>query len=224
MIYNVRRRLRFFFARNLPRRYSRKTPRTVTAAAVLVITVSITLNTFFTRTLPVIKALAIVETNEYVVAVMKRVVEREINSGGLIYSELMALEKDENGAVAAIITDMAKVNALQSQISALVAEEITNAPHKDLYVPLGDALGTTLFSWRGPKLPVNMKSVSNVTTQLAGEFEVSGFNQIRHRLALTITADIVIHVPFGRTSAVVTSTVPIAEAVIIGSIPNIYNN
>ena len=193
------------------------------AAAALVI-LFIALNIFFVRVGPVIGALAIVEAREYVVTVINHAVEEEITSGILIYSEFVTLEKSESGAVTALITDMAKVNVLQSRISTLVATRIVNVLHKDLSVPLGDALGAVLFSWRGPKLPIRMESVSNVTTQFVNEFESGGINQTRHKLALTITTDIVILVPGGRTAAVVTSTVPIAETVIVGNVPNIYTN
>ena len=210
----------------LPRRYARAKPRArfmaiSAAAAVLFI---IALNIFFARVGPVIETLAIVEAREYVVTVINRVVEEEITSGSLIYSEFVTLEKNDSGSVTALITDMAKVNVLQSRISTLVATGIVNVLHKDLNIPLGDALGAALFSWRGPKLPVRMESVSNVTTQFVNEFESSGINQTRHRLALTITTDITILVPGGRTAAEVTSTIPIAETVIVGNVPNIYTN
>ena len=229
MASHAMRRLHAWVAMNVSRRHShggaRNTAvRFAAVAAAALVMLFIALNIFFVRVGPVIEALAIIEAREYVVTVINRAVEEEITSGSLIYSEFVTLEKSENGSVTALITDMAKVNVLQSRISTLVATRIVNVLHKDLSVPLGDALGAALFSWRGPGLPIRMESVSNVTTLFVNEFESGGINQTRHRLALTITTDIVILVPGGRTTAVVTSTVPIAETVIVGSVPNIYTN
>ena len=220
------RRLRIWAAMNIPRRYPRAKPRAgiVVIAAAVVILFIIAVNIFFARVEPVIKALAIATAREYVVTVINRVVEEEITSGSLIYGEFVTLEKNDSGSVTALITDMARVNVLQSRISTLVATSIVNVLHRDLNIPLGDAFGAAFFSWRGPKLPIRMESVSNVTTLFVNEFESSGINQTRHRLALAITTDIVILVPGGRTTAEVTSTVPIAETVIVGSVPNIYTN
>ena len=226
MVYGAMWRIKARIAMGLPRRHMRGKPRVRVAviATVLPILIIIALSIFFARAGPVIEALAIVEAREYVATVINRVVEEEITSGSLVYSEFVTLEKNDNGSVTALITDMAKVNVLQSRISTLVATNIVNVLHKDLSVPLGDAFGAALFSWRGPKLPIRMESVSNVTTQFVNEFESSGINQTRHRLALTITTDIVILVPGGRTTAVVISSVPIAETVIVGNVPNIYTN
>ena len=191
-------------------------------ALVLALLITIALNIFYARVKPVIEALAIVEAREYVIRVMNGVVEEEITSGGLVYNEFVTLEKNTSGSVTALITDMAKVNVLQARISTLVATNIVNMLNRDMRIYMGDALGAAFFTWRGPKIPVRMESVANVTTQFVNDFESSGINQTRHKIALTITTDIVILIPGGRTTATVTSTVPIAETVIVGNVPNIY--
>lgn len=230
------RRFRAWASVNLPKIQStgRRTPsysRTPGSAAVariavvvlvLAIILVIIFNVFYARVKPIIEALAVVEAREYVITVINSTVEEEITSGNLIYSEFVTLEKDSSGSVTALITDMAKVNILQARISTLAATNIVNQLNKELKIPIGDALGAAFFSWRGPEITARMESVANVVTQFVNEFESSGINQTRHKLALTISTDIVILIPGGRTTASVTTTVPIAETVIVGNVPNIY--
>lgn len=234
---SVSRRLRAWAAVNLrapvisPRTNSRRRApggarssavRVAAAVLIVALVLVIVFNIFYARVKPLIEALAVVEAREYVITVINDVVENEITSGDQIYSEFVTLEKNSSGSITALITDMAKVNILQSRISSLVATNIVNQLNAELKIPIGDALGAAFFSWRGPSITARMESVANVATQFVNEFESSGINQTRHRIALTITTDIVILIPGGRTTATVTSTVPIAETVIVGNVPNIY--
>lgn len=184
----------------------------------------ITLNIVLIRIKPVLSALAKAEAREYVVLAINEAVEQEILSGSLSYSEFVSFEKDSNGGITALVTDMARINLLQSRISNLAATNVVNILSTDMSVPLGDALGGVFFSMKWPRIPVRMESVTDVKTQFINDFESAGINQTRHRLSLTITADIVVLFPGGQTTAVVESTVTIAETVIVGNVPNIYTN
>ena len=174
-------------------------------------------NTYSARLLPKIKAHVINKAREYAVSVINTVVEREITSGYLIYSELVTFVKTENGAVTAIITDTARVSACETRVTALAEQCLKNAPRKALSIPLGEVTNIALFSRL--RLPVHRKTVTNVTAQIKSELEPSGAFITRHKLALIITAEIILQVPGGSATAEVTSLIPIAEAVIFGNAP-----
>jgi sporulation protein YunB len=171
---------------------------------------------------PIVTELARAEAREYAVRAINAAVEDEISSGKLRYSELVTLEKDGSGAVTALVTDMTKINLLQSRVSNKVAENIVNLISTEMYVPLGDAFGWVLLSGRGPKIPIKVESVTDVRAKLVNDFDSGGINQTRHRITLSITADIAILIPGSRANAAVSSDVAIAETIIVGGVPNVY--
>jgi sporulation protein YunB len=179
---------------------------------------------FVARVKPIVAVLAKAEAREYVVRAINDAVETEVSGGKLRYGELVTLEKDSNGAITALVTDMAKINVLQSRISNQVATNIVNVISSKMSVPIGDAVGGILFAGRGPRVPIKVESVTDVRTQFVNDFSSGGINQTRHKITLSVTADIVILIPGGRTGAVVTSDVAVAETVIVGNVPNVYAN
>jgi sporulation protein YunB len=187
------------------------------AAAICVVAAA-----FVSRVRPIMEELAKAQSREYVLRAINDAMGDEIIAGGLRYSELVTLEKDETGAVTALVTDMAKINILQSRVSSRVAENIAGLFSADMSVPLGDAFGGVLFSGRGPKIPIRVESVTDVRARLMNDFDSEGINQTRHRITLSIAADIAVLIPGGKTRAEVTSDVAIAETVIVGGVPDVY--
>jgi sporulation protein YunB len=194
------------------------------AVLLIAVLISVVGAVFVARVKPIVAVLAKAEAREYVVRAINDAVETEVSGGKLRYGELVTLEKDSNGAITALVTDMAKINVLQSRISNQVATNIVNVISSKMSVPLGDAVGGILFAGRGPRVPIKVESVTDVRTQFVNDFSSGGINQTRHKITLSVTADIVILIPGGRTSAVVASDVAVAETVIVGNVPNVYAN
>jgi len=198
--------------------------RFITACGVFVVIAALILTIFFARVRPIVTVLAKAEAREYVARAIYNAVEAEITAGNLRYDELVRLEKDSGGAICALVTDMAQINVVQSRLSNAVAVGIVNMMSAELAVPLGDVMGGLIFSGRGPQIPIRIDSVTDVTTELLNDFSSGGINQTRHKITLAISAEIVILVPGGRTSAAVATEFAIAETIIVGNVPNIYAN
>ncbi|MDR0839392.1 MAG: sporulation protein YunB [Oscillospiraceae bacterium] len=216
--------LRRFGARLRVHRLRAPSSRITVAVLLIAVLISVVGAVFVARVKPIVAVLAKAEAREYVVRAINDAVETEVSGGKLRYGELVTLEKDSNGAITALVTDMAKINVLQSRISNQVATNIVNVISSKMSVPLGDAVGGILFAGRGPRVPIKVESVTDVRTQFVNDFSSGGINQTRHKITLSVTADIVILIPGGRTSAVVASDVAVAETVIVGNVPNVYAN
>ena len=83
-------------------------------------------------------------------------------------------------------------------------------------------IGGTVFSGRGPGIPVRIVSVSNVTADFTNEFSSAGINQTRHQIILNIKVDIDMLIPGGTLQDTVTTSMVIAETVIVGTVPGTY--
>jgi len=177
---------------------------------------------FFSRVRPIVAVLAKAEAREYVLHAINDAVEAELATGSLRYNELVSLEKDASGAITALITDMAQINLLQSRVSNGVAVNIVNVMSTDLAIPLGNVVGGIVFSGRGPRVPIRVESVTDISTEVRNDFSSSGINQTRHKITLAISAEIVILIPGGKTEATVATELAIAETIIVGTVPNVY--
>ena len=91
-------------------------------------------------------------------------------------------------------------------------------------MPLGAALGLTLFAGSGPRIPISIVPVGTVQTDFETEFEACGINQTRHEISLEATTTMRIVIPTGTDTIQVTSTIPIAESIIVGTVPESYVN
>ena len=87
-----------------------------------------------------------------------------------------------------------------------------------------NALGISLFSGMGPDIRVSVVPVGSVTTRFVTKFESAGINQTRHEISLEATTTMRIVIPTGTDTIQVTSTIPIAESIIVGTVPESYVN
>ena len=153
-------------------------------------------------------------TNEQATNVMK-----EYN-----YQDLFSIEKDSNGNVAMIKSNVFPVNEIISNIALKIQKEIDNEGRDNVKIALGTFTGIDILSGRGPNVNVRVASIGNVETDLKSEFSAQGINQTLHRVYLQVKCQVSILTPFSNTEEDITNQVLIAENVIVGEIPSTYYN
>ena len=67
-----------------------------------------------------------------------------------------------------------------------------------------------------------MLPIGAVSTYFETEFETAGINQTRHKIFLTLETSVSLIVPADSRMVQVTSTVPIAESIIVGQVPDSF--
>ncbi|HHT17894.1 MAG TPA: sporulation protein YunB [Papillibacter sp.] len=174
---------------------------------------------------PIVLQLAKSKVNETVLRTINTVIDREISRGAVEYSRLITLQKDINGNITALETNMASVNRLQTQISQGIVDELENAIISELRIPIGSAIGGELFSGRGPRMTVKILSVTYIRTKLENTFIDAGINQTRHKIILDVSVDVEVFVPGHRdVIETIETQVEVAETIIVGRVPNVYTD
>ena len=148
----------------------------------------------------------------------------EIVLSGVTYDQLMAVTMDSNGQIRLIQANTPEMNLLATRASASAQQKIANLEQQAISVPLGSALGMTLFAGSGPLIEVRILPVGTVNARFATEFETAGINQTRHRISLTLTAQVELVIPTGAMEVQATTQVAVAESIIIGQVPDSYVN
>jgi len=179
---------------------------------------------FSTNMRSVITQMAVAKAYDIVTVAINEAINEKLNDGTLSYGQLITLEKDENGSITALVTDMASVNRLQAEIVTEVISRVSEMGSTDLSIPLGNIIGGNLLSGRGPGIPIRIISLTNSSAEFSNEFISAGINQTRHQILLEITVYVNILVPGYTTTTEVTTQVIVAETIIVGDVPNSYLN
>lgn len=160
------------------------------------------------------RSIATIITNEQATKVM----------AGYSYQDLFTIEKDEEGNISMIKSNVFPINEIISNIAIQIQNEINNEGRNDIPIALGTFTGIKLFAGRGPNVHIKVSSIGNVETDLKSEFSEQGINQTLHRVYLQVKCQISILTPFANTEETITNQVLIAENVIVGKIPSTYYN
>ncbi len=148
----------------------------------------------------------------------------EIMAGGEYGGEtFVRFEKNGDGEITAISSDMAKINSLSADILERVVGATENRT-LDVRIPIGNLTGISLLMGRGPSVPVEIIMLTSSRVEFNNSVVTAGINQTNHQINLEVIVDIDILIPWGTESAQVVSEVMIADTVIVGKVPDTYLN
>lgn len=139
------------------------------------------------------------------------------------YDYFVTLERDESGAVTAIKANMARINALSSELLSDIVEAADKG-ELSLSIPLGNILGSSLLLGKGPDIPVDITLLTSSRVDFKNELSAAGINQTKHEMKLDVVVDIDVVLPWRTVSTQVVTEILIAETVIVGEVPQTYLN
>ena len=147
---------------------------------------------------------------------------RQIEDGRIQYDRMIYFEKDLDGRITALKTNMSEVNRLKTDILNLINDEILALSTDDLGVPLGSIFLPELLSGRGPSIPVEILTIRNSDASFSSSFSEAGINQTLQQLNMQVSVDVTILVLGQTHSYTISSQVVVAETIIVGDVPNTY--
>lgn len=149
-------------------------------------------------------------------------IDAQIEAGDIHYDRIVYFEKDINGRITALKTNMTEVNRLKTCTLNLINDEILALDTSDIGVPLGSIFVPELFSGQGPIIPVEIISIRNSDAYFTSNFTQAGINQTLHQLTMSVLVDVSVLVLGETASFTVTSEVVVAETVIVGDVPDTF--
>ena len=149
-------------------------------------------------------------------------IDRQIETGNIQYDRMVYFEKDINGRITALKTNMSEVNRLKTDVINLINDEILALDNTDLGIPFGSIFLPEFLSGRGPQIPVNILSIRNSEAAFSSSFTQAGINQTLHQLIMEISVDVTVLVLGKTNSFTVASQVVVAQTIIVGNVPDTY--
>lgn len=171
---------------------------------------------------PLVQELAKAIVSNKASSIINEAVEAQLRSDDIDYDSIIYLEKDYNGAVTALKTNINEINRLKTEILSVIDTMLLELDVNEVGLPLGSLILPEFFSGTGPTLPVKVLSVSTSDADFHNEFAEAGINQTSHRIYMEVQITMTILTPVGTEAVTASSTVVVAETVIVGTVPGSY--
>lgn len=152
-------------------------------------------------------------------AISERLMEEKIS-----YDDLVTIVTDNEGKIAALKTNMIKMNVLKAEIANLALDQIYELERIDIEVPLFNMFNNSILSGRGPMVPIKVLPIGSVETAFYNDFKSAGINQTKHEINLKVKCSVSVILPTGSTKAELETNIPIAQTVIVGLVPGSYTS
>ena len=146
----------------------------------------------------------------------------QIMEGQIQYDRIVYFEKDLNGRITALKTNMAEVNRLKTETLNIINDQILAEDSDHFGVPLGSLILPEFVSGRGPQIPVRILAIRNSDANFHSDFSEAGINQTLQQLSMDVLVDVTVLV-LGQTETFsVSSQMVVAETIIVGDVPATY--
>lgn len=151
-------------------------------------------------------------------------IAKQIADGVIQYDRIVYFEKDLNGRITALKTNIGEINRLKTDILNIINDEILALDTSDIGIPLGSVFLPELFSGKGITIPIRILAIRNSDASFSSSFTQAGINQTLHQLTMEVCVDVTVLV-LGQTSSFnVKSEVVIAQTIIVGEVPSTFLN
>lgn len=138
------------------------------------------------------------------------------------YQDLIFVRTDNEGKITMMQANTVLMNSIASDVALEIQDKMRKISNNSIVVPIGNAFDSQLLAQYGPKINMDIVPQGTVTVDFATEFKESGINQTIHKVFLIINTNVKIIVPLASDTVNVTATVPIAETIIVGDVPQNY--
>lgn len=173
-----------------------------------------------TQLRPTLETVAEAETRNAITELVERAVMEDLERRDFSYSDMVCIQRNEQGDITALTTDMAAMNLLRTQLLEQLLVELENLDAHAVRIPVGSLTDSELLWNRGPEIQVQSFTVGTVAAAFDSAFSTAGVNQTLHKIWLSVSVPITILLPGTRLETAVETQICVAETVIVGQVPN----
>lgn len=170
---------------------------------------------------PSLSGLAGVRAKQIAVENIQKTIQTKIVPE-LEYGQLVELHLTNEGRVAYMQPKTGVINRISAGATLAIQQRLTELRQETVKIPLGQVLGIKTLASYGPKLAIKVIPVGVVESIIKDRFDSTGINQVRHIIFISIKTTIKMVVPLVTEEIVINTDVPLAEAIIMGEVPNLY--
>lgn len=170
----------------------------------------------------IIRELAYTQVKNATSDLISDAIAQQMENGTVSYDRIVYFEKDLNGQITALKTNIIEINRLKADLLSIINREMLALEESDLSIPVGSFLLPEILSGQGPSIPVPILSIRNSEADFYSEFSQAGINQTLHQVTMVVSVDVSVLVLGKAESFTVTSQVIVAQTVIVGEVPETF--
>ena len=231
---------------------NKKKKKNKTISVIIIITIFITISTllfinyYSKKAIPILKSYAESEVRKLTILIINKSITKQVYN--IDTEEIFKVVYNNKGEITLIDFDSKVSSKILSNMTSLVElnlraleegkidmlelpENSLSDYNMDLLekgiiveVPLGVVTGSNLLYNIGPKIPVKLSLIGDVSTGFSTEVVEYGINNALLKLMIDIKVDTKIILPIISDKLTIECSIPIAMKVVQGTIPNYYIN
>lgn len=172
---------------------------------------------------PAILSIAQIKADLLATDAVNRAILEEV-AHGILYQDLISIKQDNSGKIIMAQINTMEINRLMAKTTIATQNALKDIGKEPIKIPLGEVLDSYLLAAYGPDIPVKLIPIGRVNTSLIDSFEEAGINQVRHKIYLDVFTEIRIVIPFISDEIEVHTTIPLADTIYPGEVPETVIN
>lgn len=176
------------------------------------------------RIMPIAETMAFTIVEDRASDVIVEAIDLELQNDEADYAHLVYLDKDTDGNITALRTNMMEMNRLKVAVLNDIRTRITRLDEDSLTIAMGSLIFPEIFAGKGPGIPIRILAVSSSDAEFASNLTEAGINQTLHQIVMNVFITVTVLLPTGTHSVPTQTSVVVAETVLIGTVPSSYVN
>lgn len=170
---------------------------------------------------PSIASIGEIKAKSMIVQTVNEVVRQKYESSK-DFEELLNIKTDEAGKVTLVQANSGAMNRISFALAWEIQQRLKDIGEERVKVPIGTILGNQILSQTGPYVKLKVLPLGTTKIDFKTEFTEAGINQTKYKIYMEVINTAKVVVPFSEKHIQVETTLLVAEAVILGDIPDSY--
>ena len=135
-------------------------------------------------------------------------------------SSMIQVNYTQSGLLSSVIPDSASINTLRTAITDAAMTRLEGLESLSVSIPTGTLLGPNWLSGWGPMISFPISFSATLLSDVSSTREAVGMNQSTYRVLIHLDISLYVVSPGGRSSVGTQLSYPMAEAVLLGEVPD----
>lgn len=170
---------------------------------------------------PPIMHLAKIRVKQLATEAINKAITSQI-ADGKPSDDLIEWKTDTKGKISGFMLNYDEHMRITSNALSIVQTTLQDMESFRDHIPLGQALGSTILSSFGPKVPIRIEPQGAVKVDLSTRQQNAGINMILVEVYIHIIAEVAVVVPLDMEPEVVDTELPISYLLVVGDVPMYY--
>jgi sporulation protein YunB len=137
-------------------------------------------------------------------------------------NQVMSIQKDSQGNITYIQMNPQVQAKIYQNTTSKIQEVLKHLKDKPIEISLGQALDSNIFANYGPPFSVNLWPKGTVKVNIVPKLESQGINMVMVTMVAKMQTEMDLIIPFSEEILPVEVEYPIAQALVVGKVPNYY--